>query len=293
MDLTDVAIFVAAVEAASLAAAGRRLGVAPLIASRRLASLEAQLGVRLMHRSTRALALTPEGEAFLPHAQALLQARDEGFAALASDDASASGLLRITSSGPFGRRILTPMVGDLLAVHPKLKVELLLNDALVDIVAQGVDVAVRIAPLRDSSLLARRVGSNLRGLYASPSYFQGRTPPTTVADLAAHECLAYHGETAWTFDGRHGAVRQPIQGRFTATGMEAVREACLQGLGLARLAHWDAAEDVAACKLIEVRLIDGALAPTPIWAVSARTRSTPAKVRVFVEALQVRLRSLA
>ncbi|HWU96161.1 MAG TPA: LysR family transcriptional regulator, partial [Sphingomonas sp.] len=256
IDLGDLAVLVAAVAHGSLSAAGRRLGLTPVAASRKLAALEADLGVRLVHRTTRSLSLTPEGEAFLPYAEAMLSQAEEGRAAVTPRDVGASGLLRITASVPFGRKVVTPMLARFLAAHPRLTVELILSDDQVDIAARGVDVALRLAEMRDSDLVARRLAANPRGLYASPDYLAGHGFPRDLANLADHQCLTAPGKTHWTFERAGRTVRQGVSGRFAADSMEALLQASLEGLGIVQLSQWNVREDVEAGRLVPLSLSD-------------------------------------
>ncbi|AHE53759.1 LysR family transcriptional regulator [Sphingomonas sanxanigenens] len=289
MDLNEVAVFVEAVRAGSLASAARRLVVAPMVASRRLASLETALGTRLVHRTTRALSLTPEGEAFLPYAQAMLENEAEALGAIRPAGAGASGLLRVTASLPFGRKVVTPMVPGFLAANPSVRIDLMLTDSIVDIVAQGLDLAIRIAPMRDSGLIARKLADSPRALYAAPAYIARAGVPRTLADLAKHECLRATDVAHWRFlvDGK--PVRQRVSGRFTSSSFEALHRACLEGLGIVSLASWDAHDEVAAGRMIPLPLSDAQIAPLAIWAVQPTTRFVPGKVRAFIAALETHL----
>jgi len=289
MDLADIAVLVEAVQAGSLAAAARRLEIAPMIASRRLAALEDELGVRLIHRTTRALALTAEGEAFMPFAQAMLEDEANGRASVRPSDIGASGLLRLTASAPFGRKFVAPMIPGFMRANPDVRVDLLLTDSVVDIVAQGIDLAIRIAPLRDSTLVARRLADNPRALYAAPEYLAARGTPKRLADLRGHECLAVTGTTHWSFQGEGRVARQRIAGRFTASSVEALHEACLGGLGVAILSAWDVKHEVAVGRLIALPLSDAEPEPLGIWVVYPTARLVPPKVRLFVAAFEVHL----
>jgi DNA-binding transcriptional LysR family regulator len=289
IDLADIAVLVEAVQLGSLSAAGRRLGLTPVAASRRLAALEAEFGVRLVHRTTRALSLTPEGEAFLPHAEAMLASADEGRAAITPDSAGASGLLRIATSVPFGRKVVTPMLASFMNAHRQLRVELRLSDSMIDIAGEGIDVALRLAELRDSQLVARRLAANPRGLYASPAYLTDRGQPTTLADLGQHECLAAVGVSHWTFEQAGRTVRKAVRARFVTDSMDALLEASLGGLGIVRLSDWNVRDDVLAGRLVPVPLTDGTVPDQGIWAVSPTRQFLPGKVRIFLQALEARL----
>jgi DNA-binding transcriptional LysR family regulator len=289
IDLANIAVLVEAVQAGSLAAAARRLRITPMLASRRLAELEAQLGVRLMHRTTRSLSLTGEGEAFLSHARLLLEQEATARMSVRPGLASVTGMLRVTASVPFGRKVVAPLVAVLLRDHPDLQVDLLLSDGIIDIVAQGIDLAIRIAPLRENTLVARRLADNPRRLYASPAYVADHGLPETPADLVRHRCLALTGTSHWSFLAGSGTLRQGVTGPFTSSSIEALHQACLGGLGIAMLSEWDVEEEVAIGHLLPISL--GAWQPDAlaIWAVYPTARLVPPKVRLFIAALEVRL----
>ncbi len=284
MKLSDVALFVACVEAGSLAAAARRLRLQPMAATRRLAALEAELGARLLHRTTRALSLSSAGEAFLPHARAMLEAEAGARAALCGG--GVTGLLRVAASTAFGRKVLAPVATRFMVENPEVRVDLLLGDGLVDVVAEGVDVAIRIATLRDSALVARRLADSPRVLCAAPDYLAARGRPARLSDLAAHDCLARSGESHWDFVRDGQAARQRVAGRFTSNSMEALTQACRDGLGVALVARWNVADDLAAGRLVEVPLADAAPEPQGIWSVLPTARRVPQRVRAFVAALE-------
>ncbi|MBS1168307.1 MAG: hypothetical protein H6R00_4332 [Proteobacteria bacterium] len=289
MNVDCIAVFVESTRTGSLAAAARKLGLAPMAASRRLAALEEELGVRLVHRTTRALALTVEGEAFLPYAEAMMEDAANARAAVRPSAAGAAGLLRVTASEPFGRKVVSAMLPAFLATNPDLRVDLLLTDALVDIVAAGVDVALRIAPLRDSTLVARRLADSPRRLYASPAYLAASGAPRRIADLADHQCLVLSGATHWTFAVGERMRRLRVAGRCSSNSVEALREACLRGLGLVLLSEWNVAEDVAAGRLVPLSLDDAEPETLGIWALYPTARLVPPKARLFVEALKQHL----
>jgi DNA-binding transcriptional LysR family regulator len=289
MDTNELAVLVQAVAAGSLSGAARRLGLTPMVASRRLAALEQCVGARLLHRTTRSVALTPEGEAFLPHAQAMLEAEQAARASLAPTGRGASGLLRVTAPAAFGRKVLAPMMPELLAENPDLRVDLDLTDGLVDIVGAGIDVAVRIGRLRDSTLIARRLAPNGRVLCASPAYLERRGAPRTLADLAEHECLSLSGMASWPFEvgGRVQEVR--LNGRFASNSVEALVEACRGGLGLALLSKWNIDDDLTQGRLLPIELDGASPQELSIWAVYPSARLVPPKLRVFIAALERRL----
>ena len=290
MDLRDVSIFVETAHAGTLTGSARRLGITPMAASRGLAALEQELAVRLVQRTTRVLALTPEGEAFLPHAQAILDDEAGARAAVAPSDSGASGVLRITTSLPFGRKMVAPFMPRFMNANPLVRVDLLLTDGIVDIVAQGIDLAIRIARLRDSTLIARKLAENPRGLYAAPAYLAARGVPRRMADLAHHECLLATGVAEWSFESSAGkSVSQRVAGRFSATSVDALHEACLGGLGIALLSDWNVVDDIASGALLPVPLADAAPEARGVWAIHPSARFVPPKVRLFVAAFEAHL----
>jgi DNA-binding transcriptional LysR family regulator len=288
MDTDQLDLFVQAAAAGSLSKAARRLGLTPMSASRRLAALEAALGVRLMHRTTRAVALTPEGEAFLPHAQAMLEIAAAARESVAPDGRQTiAGLLRVTAPAAFGRKVVAPLIPAFLAAYPELRVDLQLTDSVVDIVAAGFDVAVRIGRLRESSLVARKLAPNARVLCAAPAYLERSGTPRTIDDLSRHEGLTLSGMTHWPFETAGGRKREVrVAGRFTSSSIEALHQACIGGLGLALLSIWDVVDELRSGTLVEVRL-DAALPQEfAIWAVYPSSRHVPPKVRAFIGALE-------
>ncbi|CCA90734.1 transcriptional regulator (plasmid) [Novosphingobium sp. PP1Y] len=257
-----------------------------MAASRRLAALEAELGVRLAHRTTRSLSTTSDGEIFLKHAQALLEEQASALAALRPAAAGVSGQLRVTASAAFGRKVVAPMIAAFMHDNPELHVDLLLTDDQVDIVGQGIDVAVRIAKLRDNHLIARRLADNPRRLCASPAYLKAHGAPRLLSDLAGHSCLLGTGTSHWIFVRNGKAVRHKVTGRFTASSIEAIHQACLGGVGIANLSAWDVADDRRGGLLEAIELEDAEPEPLAIWAVYPTARMVPAKVRAFIAALE-------
>ena len=289
MKLEDVEVFVEAIKAGSLAGAARRLSVSAMAASRSLNNLEAELGVRLVHRTTRSLSPTSDGAVFLPHAQALLEDKNNALADLFPEGTHLSGRLRITASAGFGRKIVAPMLTRFMQQHPALQVDLLATDEQVDIVGKGIDVALRIAPLRDNRLVAHRLCHNPRDLCASAAYLAANGYPKSFNDLAAHSCLTTSDSVHWSFEQGEQHYKQKVSGRFSANSIEAIFEACLGGLGIANLSRWYVEPAFREGKLVRVVLEDAHPESLAVWAVYPTSRLIPAKVRKFVEALEAEL----
>jgi DNA-binding transcriptional LysR family regulator len=183
MNLSDVALFSSIVSAGSLSGAGRQMGMSPMAVSRRLAALEQELGVRLVHRTTRSVALTTDGETFLPLAQAMLDAKDAAVAAFSERHDGLSGVLKVTAPNLIGRSSVVPLAVKLMAGNPRLHVDLTLSDGVIDIVASGIDVAIRVAPLQMSELVAVKLVDNPRILCAAPDYIEVHGAPESLGDL--------------------------------------------------------------------------------------------------------------
>ncbi|MEE4997764.1 LysR family transcriptional regulator [Pseudomonas alliivorans] len=289
MQISDVEAFAVIVDSGSLSGAARRLGVSPMAISRRLAALEQALSVRLVHRTTRSISLTPEGETFLPFAHTLLDASAAAKTTLRTGAGSVSGVLKVTAPTVFGQSVIMPLIPTLLSDHPALRIDLNLSDSIVDIVGLGIDVAIRIATLRDSTLVARPLAANPRVLCASPGYLAEHGLPGVLHDLHHHRCIGLHGMPHWSFVRGREPVAFKGEGMFSANSVEAVRTACQQGLGLALLTYWDVREDVAQGRLCVVELEDVLPEQLVITAVLPSRHQIPHRVQVFLDCLKATL----
>ncbi|MEI2298587.1 LysR family transcriptional regulator [Ensifer sp. MJa1] len=285
MNLDEVLVFTSAASGGSLSEAARRLGISPMVATRRLASLEQALGVRLMHRTTRSLSLTPEGETFLPYARSLIETEQQARTLLSGDERGATGLLRVSAPVAFSTRVIAPLVPLLLDAHPHLRISLEMSDTMPDLVATGLDLAIRIARLKDSNLIARKLAENRRSLVASPSYIEKHGCPHTTGDLLQHQCLSLHGVTHWTFLAAGVEQHVRLQSRFSSTSIEGCHAACLAGAGITLLSDWNIADDLESRRLIRVQLDDAEPETLAIWAIYPTTRLVAPKVRVFIDRL--------
>lgn len=291
MQIPDVEVFSAIAECGSLSAAARRLGLAPMTVSRRLAALEGELGVRLFHRTTRAVSLTAEGETFLPFATTLLEVSEGAKVSLKSYAGTASGILKVTAPTVFGQSVIMPLIPALLAEHPALRVDLTLSDSIVDIVGLGIDIAIRIATLQDSALIARPLAPNRRVLCASPVYLERNGVPTTMDALLGHRRIALHGMPYWPFMRGGEAVAMRAEGVFSANSVEAVRTASRQGLGVAMLTYWDVRDDLDAGTLRLVELEDVSPEQLFITAILPTRQHVPHRVKTFLLHLEAVLNS--
>jgi DNA-binding transcriptional LysR family regulator len=283
--------FVKITESPSLSAAARALGVSLPVVSRGLAELERGLGVRLFARTTRNLALTDEGETYRRHCVRILADIDEAESALAQIRATPKG--RVTVSAPllFGRLHIAPLLPTFLARFAEVSVDLLLVDRVVNLIDEGVDVAVRIAPLPDSTLVARHLGDVRRIVCASPAYLRHHGTPRKPADLRAHNCLFNVGSDAgdWRFQAGTKEARVRVGGNFASNSSDALIEAARQGVGLVWALSYQVQAALAAKDLVEV-LGKFAVAAKPINAVMSPGRMTLPKVRCLVDHLAQSLR---
>jgi len=291
--IADLRIFLGVASAGSLSAAGRQLDLVPMQVSRRLAALEEELGVRLFHRTTRSVSLTAEGEAFLPYAQTLTDTEDSALGELRPASGKVAGVLRVTAPSVFGQSIVLAMLPRLLEQHPDLRVDLDVSDRVVDIVRQGLDLALRVAPLADSELVARRVAPNPRVLCAAPAYLQRHGVPACLAALDEHQCILLQAVPRWPFIIEGTLQRRRVNGRVSTSSVDAVRAAAMQGLGIAMLAYWDVYQQLREGSLVEIELSDAGAEQLSVWAVMPTRRYVPARVRVFLELLEAELARLA
>ena len=286
MDLADVALFRSIVSLGSLSAAARQMGTTPMSVSRRLAGLEAGLGARLFHRTTRSLSLTPEGEAFLPHAVTLMEARDSALGSISSAGAGLSGVLKITAPNVIGHSVVVPVVAGLIADNPALRVDLTLSDGIIGVATAGLDLAIRVAEMKPSDLIATRVADNPFIVIASPGYVTRFGTPDTTEDLVSHPCIKLHAMDAWAFRRGGETHRVRISGPLSANTVDAVRAACIAGAGIAMLTFWDVHEQIARGELHRIVLSDAEPLEVGIWAVFPTRAHMPARVRAFIGALR-------
>jgi DNA-binding transcriptional LysR family regulator len=255
---------------------------------RRLDALEARLGVKLLQRTTRRLVLTDEGAAFLDDCQRILAELEEAESAVSERSARATGHLLVSAPAGFGRQHVAPLIPSFLAEHRDVTVNLNLNDRVVDVVGEGVDVAIRIASLSDSNLVAVKLADNHRVVVAAPAYLKRHGMPRTLDDLARHNCLAISSEGSqrgWTFaeDGR--TVTLKVAGNMVCNDGAVLHDWALAGRGLAWRSMWEVGAEIEAGRLVSV-LDDYAAPGSDIHAVFAQRRHLPLRIRVFVDFLR-------
>ncbi|MEQ8305300.1 MAG: LysR family transcriptional regulator [Hoeflea sp.] len=284
-NLGDLEIFARVVSAGSMSAAGRELGLSPAVVSKRLRRLEDRLGTRLMQRTTRQISLTEAGQGFYERVLAILAGIEDAEAFVSRRSALARGVLKVSAPTSFGRMHIAPHINSFMRANPDLGVNLSLHDEFVDIVGDGYDLAIRIAELSDSSLVARKLAPVRRILVAAPDYLSHRGEPRSFDDLEAHVCLSPHNNDPWKLEGPDGPVVHRPTGPLQTNSSEVVREAVIGGVGIALRSTWDIGAELADGRLVQVLPEYEGSRNVAIHAVYASRRFLPAKVRVFIDYL--------
>lgn len=287
--ITSMRVFVRSASAGSLSAAARHLGMSPAMAAKHVNALEARLGVKLFHRTTRRLSLTEAGSNYLEACQRILPEIDEAEAVAASQRVKATGLLRMNVPLSFGERFVAPLIPAFSHRHPEVKVELGLSDAQVDLLAGSWDLAIRIGRLSDSNLQARRLGDSAMLVCAAPSYLDQRGVPRRVAELVQHNCLSYtlspmQDARTWAF-GPDGEIRVPISGDLLANNGNALLAAAVGGQGIIYQPHFIVGEALDADRLVALELDQPVIELGGIHVLYPPDRRPPAKVRVMIDYL--------
>jgi DNA-binding transcriptional LysR family regulator len=268
-----------------MSAAGRDMGLSPAVVSKRISHMEERLGARLFQRTTRQLKLTETGKGFYERIVTILNDIEEAEAFVSQLNAKASGTLRVTAPTGFCRRHMAPYLASFLQQHPELNLELHLSDSIVDIVGEGIDLAIRIAELDDSSLVARRLAPCHRVICATPDYLDRHGMPQTLNDLSRHNCLTVGFHSVWRLEGPEGQVSLRVSGNLRSNASDVVHEALLSGLGIGLRSTWDVSDDLKSGRL-RIALPDyHEGARLGVYAVYPCRQFVPAKLRVFVDFL--------
>lgn len=284
MDLNESAVFVKVVQVGSFSAAARQLGLPTSTVSTRVARLERRLGVTLLQRTTRRLSLTELGKLYYRHAATGLGHMLEAEAAVTASMGEPTGRLRVTAPADFGDAILVCLLERLRRSYPQIDVELLLTDSYLDLVAESVDVAIRAGELRDSTLIAKRVGIACWALFASPDYFDAAPPLASLRGLRRHRCLQFtsFGKSQWTLSNRKDSVTVPMEGNLIVNDLGVIRLMTLHGQGIGLLPTYICREDIVAGRLVRV-LPKWEARADPVHLVYPRQRFVPPKLRAFLD----------
>jgi DNA-binding transcriptional LysR family regulator len=283
--------FARIVSSGSLSGAARELGLPVSVISKRLSLLEASLGTRLLQRTTRRQVLTEEGQLFHARVLRILDEVEQAEALLAERREGVGGLLRITAPGELGRQWIAPAAAAFRELHPQVTVQLVLSDAVLDLVTSGCDLAVRYGALVDSTLVARELAPNFRVLCAAPAYLERHGEPRTPAELAGHRCIVIGDQRRadWRFDSGETAVVK-VDAAFLTNDGGAAHQLALEGAGIALKSIWDVGDDLLAGRLRRV-LPNHAIAAAPLHAIYPQQRNLPPRVRAFIDYLRAHLQA--
>ena len=284
--------FIRIVETGSLTAAADALDVSQPSMVRTLAALERELGVRLLNRTTRRMSLTDEGRDYLERARQIVAAVEDAQHSLSARRSTPRGRLRVASSVSFGRTFVAPVVAEYLSEHPEVNIELLLLDRVIDLVEEGMDVAVRVARLPDSSMIAHGIGEVRRVVVASPALLKAAGNPKRPADLRDQRCVSFTSVVSpshWDFHDGRKVVHLPVRSSLVTNQIDAAVQSCVHGVGFGRFFDYHVLNEIKAGRLVRVmQKFEGAAVPTSIIYPSARHQSP--NVRSFVDFAQARLK---
>ncbi|HWA12783.1 MAG TPA: LysR family transcriptional regulator [Burkholderiales bacterium] len=292
--LMAMEVFVRIVETGSFSAVAREMGMTQPTVSKQLTALEKKLRTRLLNRSTRQLSLTEAGSAYYESSKRIIDTVREAEGNLGILQTQLTGVLRVNSSIGLGQTYLGPLLLKFQDAHPGLSLDLSYADRFVDLVEEGIDVAIRIGKLNDSTLAARRIGSSQRCVIASPAYLEKHGRPRVPADLVNHNCLLYaylSTGNEWTFQGPGGEIRVKVSGNFRANNGEAIRQAVFANLGIAVSPDWLIQHELEQGRLVAI-LEDFAPPPAEINAVYPSARHVSAKVRAFTEFVRTEFQTI-
>jgi DNA-binding transcriptional LysR family regulator len=288
----EILVFTRVVACGGLSAAARTLALSPSAVSKQIARLEKRLGARLLNRSSRSIRLTSEGETFYEGAVRSLSAMEEAENALRSHSTSPRGLLRVFGPPAFGYLQLAPLVPEFVERYPDMCVEFQLQNEIVDPVEAGIDVAIRLGRLRDSSLVARRIGGTRWVICAAPAYLRRYGTPRIPSDLMSHNCMSFSVRTHrldWVFHDNGRRVRIPVKGNAISNQGEMLRQLALEGVGVVRISEFVVAADLAAGRLVSLLADHMDSEEEPIHALYQQQRHLSPRIRVFLDFLQKKL----
>jgi DNA-binding transcriptional LysR family regulator len=283
--ISDLDIFARVARTGNMSAAGREMGLSPAVVSKRISLLEDRLGARLFQRTTRQLTLTETGEGYFKRVVDILSLVEEAEDYVSRRNTKPRGVLKISAPTTFSRLHIAPHIPAILAKYPDLELEMHLTDHFVDIIREGFDLAIRIGELEDSSLVARKLASEVRVICAAPSYLEKAGTPKTIEDLESHNCLIAGAQDIWRLDGPDGQHYARVKGNIRSNSADFVRTALVEGLGIGLRAVWDIAPELASGELKVILPEYTGSAKNAIYAVYPCREFMPAKVTVFIDFL--------
>ncbi|WP_338049534.1 LysR substrate-binding domain-containing protein [Parashewanella hymeniacidonis] len=276
--------FACVAETQSFTLAAERLGVSVVKVSRKVATLEAALSVKLLHRTTRKVSLTDAGKLYYQNCKPLIEGLEQAELAVTDMQQQAKGLIRVTAPTTYGERFIGPIINDFLLLHPQLDVELILTNRQLDLIDQNMDVAIRLGQLNDSSMIAKRLSSRQLYVCAHPEYITKHGEPHTLSELNQHQCLA--GTLShWRFNENGKARTIQIKGRLSCNSGQVLYDSAIKGLGLVQLPGYYVQQALEQGKLVEV-LRRYRESTEGIWALYPHNRQLSYKVKLFIEFLE-------
>ncbi|MFA0086582.1 LysR family transcriptional regulator [Vibrio sp. 10N.261.51.F12] len=289
-DLKTLVLFLRVVEIGKIGRAGEDFGLSTTNASQRVQQLEAELGVKLFHRSTRTITLTHDGEIFLPHARRIVDDVEEVANVFKGSESNVQGRLKVAVSASYGRHYIVPFIPELLELYPNLELEIDFNDKTEDLIEHGYDLAFRIGNLSSSNLLARRLADNPITLVASPSYIEKYGTPKSPEDLLKHRCLPLGHAVDWAFMDVDGKVQKvSVANPISLNLGDAISDLVESGMGIGMASYWHAGPSLKSGQVVQILPDYKLLNDTKIWAVRPPGRILPARVKVFLDFIEKKI----
>lgn len=284
-DLIDMEVFSRVVSNGSMSGAARELNLSPAVVSKRIQKLEDRLGVRLLQRTTRQIALTEAGSGYYDRVVAILARIEEAEDFVTGGNSNVRGTLKLSAPTSFGRMHVAPHLKAFQDLHPDLRIHIQLSDDFIDIVGESYDLAIRIAELEDSSLVARRLAPNRRVICAAPGYLREFGVPRAIDDLQNHRCLAATNQEIWRLEGPDGPTQLRVSSNVQTNSSEVIREAVIGGMGIALRSTWDVGDALRSGDLRIILPKYSASRHVAVYAVYPTRRFLPAKVRALIDYL--------
>jgi DNA-binding transcriptional LysR family regulator len=283
--ISDLEIFARVARTGNMSAAGREMGLSPAVVSKRISLLEEKLGARLFQRTTRQLTLTETGEGYFKRVLDILSLVEEAEDFVSRRNTKPRGQLKVTVPTSFSRLHIAPYLAEFLGRYPEIDIDVQLTDDFVDIIREGFDLAIRIAELEDSSLVAKKLAPDNRVICASPKYLEKSGEPRTLAELSNHNCLSAGAQELWRLEGPGGQRQLRLKGNIRSNSAEFVREAILAGLGIGLRSTWDIGAELKSGALKVILPEWRGSSNVSIYAVYPTRDFMPAKVNVFINYL--------
>lgn len=292
--LLSMKVFRRVAETGNFSEVAREMNLSQPTVSKHIAALEIHLDVKLLSRSTRQMSLTDTGKQYYDRCVYILDELSETESTIRDQQSQPVGVLRINAPVTYGERCIVPALWEFLAKYPELKIDMIMDDHYVDLVKDGVDMAIRVGPMTDSCLIARKIGDSPRVTVASPDYIEKYGVPDNLSDLKNHDCIVYTLLTTydeWHFSGPDGKQIVRVSGRFSVNNPGAIRQAVLAGQGIAVTPTWLMNDCIESGK-VEVILKDYIPTPLDVHAVYPERRFVPTKVKVFINYLKTILKTI-